>query len=196
MAKHTDVYYTDDLTGERITTDVEHVTFGLDGVTYEIDLSPESAENLRTSLAEYVAAGRKVSTAGKPARKPSATKAATTPGDKTDIRAWAVSKGMKVADRGRIPLNVMEAYEAEHKETTVVEETAPVVEDVTVDDGKPWVEENTPEPTDEQIIAWAQAKGLRTPKNGKPSGPLKDKYLADRQRSSGRGNVVSLNRGA
>lgn len=196
MAKHMDVYYTDDLTGERVTPDaVEHVTFSLDGASYEIDLSPESADKLRSTLAGYVTAGRKVG--GKPVattRKPAVRKASD--GDKPDIRGWALAQGMKVADRGRIPLNVQEAYDQAHKAGTaaVVEETDSVVDEAP--EGKAWVEEKTEAPTDEQIIAWALSKGLRTPKNGKPSGPLKDKYLADRDRAAGRGNVLSINRGA
>lgn len=194
MAKHMDVYYTDDVTGERVTPDeIQNVTFSLDGASYEIDLSPESAETLRSTLAGYVAAGRKTGSSKPVAstRKPAVRK----DGDKPDIRSWALAKGLKVADRGRIPLNVQEAYDQAHKDTTpVVEETQPEVEEAP--EGKPWVEEKTEAPTDEQIIAWALSKGLRTPKNGKPSGPLKDKYLADRDRAAGRGNVLSINRGA
>ncbi|GGM45263.1 hypothetical protein GCM10012275_15380 [Longimycelium tulufanense] len=83
----------------------ETVRFGLDGQMYEIDLTEEHADALRAALAEFVTAarrlgGRKVSSA--PDR-----------GNQREVRAWARSRGLKVSDRGRIPRDVMLAYERE-----------------------------------------------------------------------------------
>ncbi|MCS7477364.1 Lsr2 family protein [Umezawaea endophytica] len=40
---------------------------------------------------------------------------ATRTSDPTEIRAWARENGMQVADRGRIPGDVTDAYEAAHR---------------------------------------------------------------------------------
>lgn len=87
----------------------ESVTFGLDGVTYEIDLSAENAAKLRDALAEWIGSARRSSgrrTAGtsKP-RGRSSSDAAT-------VRAWAAENGHTVSPRGRIPAEVRAAYEA------------------------------------------------------------------------------------
>lgn len=94
---------------------VETVEFALDGDHKEIDLVAPEAAQLRKLLADYVAAGRKVSlhrpaTASKPARA-----SATTASDRIQnqaIREWARKHGGPVSDRGRIPAFVLEAYHA------------------------------------------------------------------------------------
>ena len=58
MAQKVQVLLVDDVDGG--TAD-ETVTFGLDGVTYEIDLTSDNAAKLRDALAPWVANGRKVS---------------------------------------------------------------------------------------------------------------------------------------
>jgi len=47
----------DDIDG---STAAQTVQFGLDGVTYEIDLSDENATALRDELARYIGAGRRI----------------------------------------------------------------------------------------------------------------------------------------
>jgi hypothetical protein len=93
---------------------VETVTFALDGVNYEIDLSAKNAGKLRDNLAVYVAHGRRSSRpgvrAGAPRRSGRGTRADR---EQTQaIREWARKNGHKVGDKGRIPGYVMEAYEA------------------------------------------------------------------------------------
>lgn len=56
MAQTIKIELTDDLTGGPAT---ETVTFGLDGRTYEIDLSETNAKQLRGALDKYVAKARK-----------------------------------------------------------------------------------------------------------------------------------------
>ena len=51
MAQKVQVLLLDDLDGTEAT---ETVTFGLDGISYEIDLSSGNAGNLRKELAAYV----------------------------------------------------------------------------------------------------------------------------------------------
>lgn len=53
MAQQTIVQYVDDLDGS-VGEDIETVSFGLDGASYEIDLSQDNAERLREHLAEFI----------------------------------------------------------------------------------------------------------------------------------------------
>lgn len=117
MAQQVIVSLVDDLDG---TTEegVATVEFGLDGVTYEIDLSPGNAEGLRDLLADYVASARR--TGG---RKRSTPKVAshTSNGEADDldmsakaIRAWAADTGMPLNEKGRIPGRVRDDYVAAH----------------------------------------------------------------------------------
>ncbi len=105
MAQRVNIVLVDDIDGSDA---VETVAFGLDGTSYEIDLNDKHAAKLRDALASYVGHGRKVS-GGRRTR--SAAKAATGTSAK-EIRDWARSNGFKVPDRGRIPADVREAFEA------------------------------------------------------------------------------------
>src|SRR6185436_20459380 len=58
MAKETITRLVDDLDGG---TAHETVTFGLDGVAYEIDLSSKNARKLRSELAGYIDKGTRMS---------------------------------------------------------------------------------------------------------------------------------------
>lgn len=64
MAKRMVTTLVDDLDGSELGVG-EGVTlrFGLDGRTYEVDLSDENAEQFRGKLTAYVAAARKVTPA-------------------------------------------------------------------------------------------------------------------------------------
>ncbi|MFE9426635.1 Lsr2 family protein [Kitasatospora sp. NPDC006697] len=112
MAQRVQVILEDDLDGGSAD---ETVTFALDGVAYEIDLKSGNAEKLRNLLAPYVEKGRKQSgrltsarrTGGRTAARPAAGSA-----DTAKIRTWAKDNGYNVNDRGRVPSNVREAYEA------------------------------------------------------------------------------------
>ncbi len=95
------------------------LTFGLDGVQYEIDLNDEHAEALREAFSVYVDAGRRVggrSGAGRSGR--SAGRSASSSGDKQNgaavdtkaVRAWAAENGHELKQRGRIPTKVIDAY--------------------------------------------------------------------------------------
>jgi hypothetical protein len=58
MAKKVTVTLVDDFDGEGAAD--ETVEFGLDGVSYEIDLSSKNAAKLRNELKQWVDAGRRV----------------------------------------------------------------------------------------------------------------------------------------
>src|SRR3954468_1641183 len=100
MAQKVVVELVDDLDGSPAD---QTVKFGLDGVTFEIDLNDEHAEDLRTALANYVAAGRRTRRGGtsRPTRSYSAGQPATTVSTdrerNREIRAWARTNGFEVA---------------------------------------------------------------------------------------------------
>jgi hypothetical protein len=126
MAQKTIVTLVDDLTGEE-AEDISTVEFALDGVTYEIDLDDKNSAKLRDALADYVAAARRTGgrRSGTNGRRRSGgagtgTPRATSPGGydretSKQIREWAKAQGFEVSDRGRVPNNVVEAWEAQRK---------------------------------------------------------------------------------
>lgn len=110
MASKTLVILEDDLDGGEAD---ETVSFSLDGVSYEIDLSAKNAGKLRDALAGYVGASRRVG--GRAARGRAAGRTSRTGSANTaDVREWARKKGYEVSERGRIPANIVEAYNAAH----------------------------------------------------------------------------------
>jgi hypothetical protein len=116
VAQKVTVSLIDDLDGDKADETVE---FGLDGKSYEIDMSSSNAENLRDALASYVAAARRpggrrrsggaAAPSSAAARRPSVDRE-----QNQAIRDWARKRGMKVSDRGRIPADVLEAYHQEN----------------------------------------------------------------------------------
>lgn len=119
MAQKVTVQLVDDVDGSEADSTVE---FGLDGVNYTIDLSTENASNLRDALAPYLEGARrtggrkrsgKAAKAGK-AKQKGAAQAAPKASDRERnqaIREWARQQGMQVSDRGRIPAEIVEAYD-------------------------------------------------------------------------------------
>jgi len=109
MAQKVTVKLVDDLDGSA-SEDVNTVTFGLDGVEYEIDLSESNATTLRTTLDDFVSAARRTGGRVKRGVAGSAGPAADHERTKT-IRAWANENGYDLAERGRIPKHVITAYD-------------------------------------------------------------------------------------
>jgi hypothetical protein len=108
MAQRTHVELIDDIDG---TKAAETIAFAIDSKTYEIDLSTANAAKLRKALEPYVKVARKIS--GGVTKR--ATRHIQLPAPLPVIRAWAKSKGLKVSDRGRVPNDVVKAYEDAHK---------------------------------------------------------------------------------
>ena len=106
MAQKVHITLEDDLDGGDAA---ETVSFGLDGRSYEIDLNAKNAKAMREALSKYVAAARRAG------GRTGAAKRRTQVGTSArEIRDWARSNGRKVPDRGRIPSEVREAFEAAH----------------------------------------------------------------------------------
>jgi hypothetical protein len=108
MAQRTVVEIIDDIDGKPAD---ETVAFAIDGATYEIDLSKANADKLRTSFTAYVEKARKAG-AAKPGRKGGVPRTVNSRERSSDIRTWAKQHGITVNDRGRIPAQVIEAYES------------------------------------------------------------------------------------
>ncbi|MCT2588201.1 histone-like nucleoid-structuring protein Lsr2 [Actinophytocola gossypii] len=116
MAQKVLVQLVDDLDGTS-SQDVTTVLFGLDGVTYEIDLTEANAERLRESLSEYVESARRVGGRIKRGTRPAAGSKAASANEAAQVREWAQENGFELAGRGRIPSHVVEAYKAAQAET-------------------------------------------------------------------------------
>ena len=110
MAKQVQTILVDDLDGG---TAEETVAFALDGVAYEIDLSGKNASKLRDAFASYVGVARKAPKGGTRVAgvRPRGTAVADREQNQA-IRDWAKKKGFNVSDRGRIPADIVEKYNA------------------------------------------------------------------------------------
>jgi hypothetical protein len=113
VAQKVQVLLVDDLDGGEAA---ETVSFGLDGTSYEIDLSKRNADALRDSLAKYVGGARKIGRAAAAraggGRSRGGGSVAIDRDQAAAIRSWAKKQGLKVSDRGRIPANIIEQYNA------------------------------------------------------------------------------------
>ena len=112
MAQKVQVVLVDDLDGG---TAEETVSFALDGVSYEIDLSSANAGQLREALASWIGHARRVGGRTRTARRGSGSAAGSgrTPNSESSaIREWARENGYTVNERGRIPAEVKAAYDA------------------------------------------------------------------------------------
>ncbi|HEX4725560.1 MAG TPA: Lsr2 family protein [Pseudonocardiaceae bacterium] len=113
MAQKVLVQLVDDLDGTS-SNDIATITFGLDGVSYEIDLNEGNATNLRDHLSEFIASARR--TGGRVKRGGGAVAGSAGSGRNREqtqaIREWAKKNGHEVSDRGRIPAAVISAFEA------------------------------------------------------------------------------------
>jgi len=118
MAQRTLIQLLDDLDGSEASATVE---FALDGKAYQIDLSDHNASRLRADLEPFIEAARQVGGGRRrrPANQPQAAGRQPTspsPGSgrvhNTAVREWARANSWDIADRGRIPANVLAAYES------------------------------------------------------------------------------------
>ena len=111
MAIRTQTILVDDLDGSEAA---ETVTFGLDGDTFEIDLTEENAAALRDLLAPYVEAGRRQTAKRGRGRRGRTAEGSAGTSRSAEIRAWAAAEGLPVNTRGRIPADVIAAFGAAH----------------------------------------------------------------------------------
>ncbi|MGH8823145.1 MAG: histone-like nucleoid-structuring protein Lsr2 [Jiangellaceae bacterium] len=107
MAQRVQVILVDDIDGGNAE---ETVSFTLDGVAYELDLSKKNAAKLRDTLAPYIGSARRVSRRGRGRGRSGAGRST----DTASVRQWARDQGLKVSDRGRVPADILAKYEAAH----------------------------------------------------------------------------------
>ncbi|GIF69333.1 Lsr2 family protein [Asanoa ishikariensis] len=114
MAKETIVKLVDDIDGSTAT---QTVTFALDGVAFEIDLSDDNASKLRQALEPFVEAATKVTASGaRHTRTVISARGESLRKQTQAIRAWGKKYGPQlgldpVSDRGAVPQRVRDAYE-------------------------------------------------------------------------------------
>jgi hypothetical protein len=108
MAQKVQTLFIDDLDSSEAEGTVR---FALDGTSYEIDLNPVHAQELRTVLSRYAQAARRSTgparRPGRPSRGKTADGVST-----TQARDWARQNGIEVKDRGRIPADVVARFQA------------------------------------------------------------------------------------
>lgn len=107
-----EVQLEDDLTGGPAD---ETIVFGVDGRDFEIDLNAKHAARFRKQLATFVDRAR-------PMRAHQLRASARTSASRERsraIRVWAEEQGLKVADHGRLPLNVIQEYERVQSEAQI-----------------------------------------------------------------------------
>lgn len=113
MARQVNVTVVDDIDGKSPAE--ETVEFSIDGVNYEIDLSTKNAEKMRKDLNLWVSSARRVTGRFK-GRRPINSSRRT---DLAAVREWAKSNGYKVSSRGRIPSDVVAAFDNRSASKTV-----------------------------------------------------------------------------
>ncbi|MFE3261005.1 Lsr2 family protein [Nocardia sp. NPDC059091] len=111
MVRKVVVNFVDDLDGE--SEAAETISFGLDGVSYELDLSAPNANDLRVALSRWTTCARKVGHS--PRRKSTKSKPADTRQNAV-IRQWARENGYDVQNRGRILSEIITAYYTQHEQ--------------------------------------------------------------------------------
>jgi nucleoid-associated protein Lsr2 len=109
VAKRNVTTLIDDLTGKELADGTgETVNFSLDGVRYELDVTNRAAQRLRSALAPYVKAGRRIPGS----RSKRTVRRSRIASDPAAVRAWANSQGIPISNRGRIPAAVTAQFEA------------------------------------------------------------------------------------
>lgn len=98
MSRRTREELVDDLDGASLAD--ETIEFGMDGVSYEIDLSGTNAAAMREQMSVYVRAGRRT-----PQRRRRRDTA-----DPAQVRRWARERGITVGRRGRIPAKLIAQF--------------------------------------------------------------------------------------
>lgn len=102
--------FIDDFDGKELDRDeAVSIEFSYRGKDYTIDLSAENAALFDDAIAPFLSAATRVK-GGK--KKP--TRASSGRSNTKAIREWANANGYTVSDRGRVPADIIEAYDAAH----------------------------------------------------------------------------------
>ena len=107
MAKTTITHITDDLDGSSDATTIE---FSYKGTPYTIDLAEKNEAKFDKAMERFILAATQVKARTSSNRRSSSNSRK----DLSAVRTWAKSQGLEVSERGRIPKNIVEQYEAAH----------------------------------------------------------------------------------
>lgn len=87
------------------------IAFVINGETYSLDLSAQNAAKFCAALQPFIEAAKE-----RAARYESTLDAEMAGMEqRAAIREWARKKGMEVSDRGRIPQDIIDAYNQKHR---------------------------------------------------------------------------------
>jgi hypothetical protein len=117
MAKESIVRLIDDIDGSEAESTVR---FSWEGTQYEIDLSTKNSRAFSAAVEPFVKAATRVGAARRGRARSTSTAGKT---NLSAVREWAAQNGHKVADRGRIPQLIVDAYQA--AQSVVADVTAP-----------------------------------------------------------------------
>jgi hypothetical protein len=112
MAKKVQVLLVDDI--DKSSPADETVSFSLDGVSYEIDLTSDNASRLRDDLAVWIGHAERTGGRRSTSRAGGKSTGSARKADLGAVREWARGNGYQVSDRGRISAEVQEAYDRAH----------------------------------------------------------------------------------
>lgn len=104
MAKTTITQITDDIDG---SDGAKTVAFAFDGTEYAIDLGTKNRAAFEKALKPYLEKATKTSARRTRSRNSSGR-------DVAAVRSWAKSQGHELSERGRLPKEVLDAYDAAH----------------------------------------------------------------------------------
>ncbi|MEP9391729.1 Lsr2 family protein [Gordonia sp. VNQ95] len=120
MARVKVTSFVDDLDGKPLgVDDARSVMWSWAGVVYRLDTSKVNLakiEDGRVPLAKLLAVSTRVGGRRHPTATridPPTRRQSTTP-DPAQVREWATANGYSVSARGRLPRNVVDAYDAAH----------------------------------------------------------------------------------
>ncbi|MFD7661330.1 Lsr2 family protein, partial [Streptomyces sp. NPDC059788] len=133
--------------------DAATVAFGLGGMWYEVDLSPDEQQELEEKLEPYMKVGREAG----PTLIKKRVVPDTTVEEREEIREWAREQGYEVNERGRIPKKTMKAYDEAHGIDRSMPEVAP----------SPKVAPETTVEEREEIREWAREQGYEVNERGR-----------------------------
>lgn len=114
MAQRPYTIVTCDFDHEEETEGTNSYVLTINNKTYSVDLCPEHYEEVGVALDKIVSNGTKVGTVSR-ARSSGSRRASRGADLNAAIREWAAAQGYEVASRGRIPQELVEAFEASQK---------------------------------------------------------------------------------
>lgn len=120
MGKSVVEVLTDDISGDTLPEgEGRTVRLAVDEAVVEVDLSNQHIDELEEAIGRFLTAGRVIS-GPRQSDSPTSMSRPTPPRQTNnrdgmkEVRAWARRQGYSVSARGRIPMNVMDAYARAH----------------------------------------------------------------------------------